>query len=231
MKDCPTEVYLERISIGLSHDINNVFTYILGMAELGKLQQQDSFTNNECFDKIISYVERGKNLTHHVMDFGNSFRCQKNEFSLPEFLLNFTSNFEQKMFNGNKIILTVSDDIELVHADKVLLNKLFFYLFENASESYLHAEHSEKLIECNVVRLSPYLIECTVKDHGVGLPDDHECDLFTPFFTTKKAIQHAGMGLTIAQQVVLAHEGEIAICNNANSIGATVKFKLPILPL
>lgn len=229
MKQCHTELYLQRISIGLSHDINNVFTYILGMAELGKLQEQGEAPDNECFDKIISYIERGKNLTQHVMDFGNSFHCEKEKFCFPEFLNKAKADFEQNLPNGNKINLNISGDINLVCADKALLNKLFYYLFENAVESYAHSENKSMPVDCNVNRLNPLELVCSIKDQGIGIPSDKEAELFTPFFTTKKAIQHAGMGLTIAQQVVLAHGGEIGIYNNVNNIGVTVKFKLPIL--
>lgn len=229
MKQCHTELYLERISIGLSHDINNVFTYILGMAELGKLQEQGALPHSDCFDKIISYVDRGRNLTQHVMDFGNCFHCEKEKFSFSEFLNKSKEKFEQNLPNGNKISLNVSGDIDAVCADRVLLSKLFYYLFENAIESYAHTEQESTPVHCAVHRINPTELECAIKDEGIGISPDKEADLFTPFFTTKKAIQHAGMGLTIAQQVVLAHGGEIDIHNNVNNIGVTVKFKLPIL--
>jgi two-component system sensor histidine kinase HydH len=64
-----------------------------------------------------------------------------------------------------------------------------------------------------------------VRDTGPGVPPDRLATIFEPFFTTKPVGK--GMGLWIAQQIVLAHGGAIEVAN-APAGGALFTLHLPI---
>ena len=66
-------------------------------------------------------------------------------------------------------------------------------------------------------------IEIAVADNGPGLPDDWE-GLFTPFFTTKAG--GSGIGLSIARQVALAHQGQ-ALARRREPQGAMFSLVFP----
>jgi len=53
----------------------------------------------------------------------------------------------------------------------------------------------------------------TIEDTGPGISTKLLSRVFLPFFTAHKAGKHAGLGLTIAQTIVQAHGGVIAITN------------------
>lgn len=68
--------------------------------------------------------------------------------------------------------------------------------------------------------------EVRVIDHGPGVPDDVKSKIFDKFYRGKEA-GSAGLGLTIAHQVVQAHSGSIAVEDTPGG-GATFVVKLPL---
>src|SRR5581483_10802259 len=67
--------------------------------------------------------------------------------------------------------------------------------------------------------------EWTVTDDGPGVPADHLDRLFTPFFTTRHG--HPGLGLALAQKLVILHGGTISAENVAGG-GFRVRVVLPL---
>jgi signal transduction histidine kinase len=99
------------------------------------------------------------------------------------------------------------------------LNQCFFNLLLNAVE----AAQSEIWIEL-ADRGDRGGIDLLIRDDGPGIPTDHLELIFQPFFTTKD--RHAGLGLTVAKDVIERHGGSIAIYSMASD-GAEVRVRLP----
>ena len=64
-----------------------------------------------------------------------------------------------------------------------------------------------------------------ITDNGCGMSPETMSRLFTPYFTTKAA--GSGLGLTISQQIVEQHGGEINVFSLPNE-GSTFTIKLPL---
>jgi signal transduction histidine kinase len=70
-------------------------------------------------------------------------------------------------------------------------------------------------------------IEISVKDNGNGIPDDIRGKIFQPFFTTKPTGQGTGLGLSLSDDIVRAHGGEIKV-ETKDGEGCTFIIQLPI---
>ena len=46
----------------------------------------------------------------------------------------------------------------------------------------------------------------TIRDDGIGIPDEHLAHIFEPFYTTKES-GGSGLGLAISQNIVERHGG------------------------
>jgi len=53
--------------------------------------------------------------------------------------------------------------------------------------------------------------EVLIEDTGCGIPDETQTRVFEPFFTTRPVGSGSGLGLTVARDVVAAHNGEIEL--------------------
>jgi signal transduction histidine kinase len=54
-------------------------------------------------------------------------------------------------------------------------------------------------------------IEIEVADTGMGMSDEVQSNLFTPFFTTKPPGKGTGLGLSIIYGIVKMHRGDIRV--------------------
>jgi signal transduction histidine kinase len=102
--------------------------------------------------------------------------------------------------------------------DAAKLKQVFMNLIKNAVEAMpdggritVHAEVEDQRLVIEVV------------DTGVGLPAG--IDVFEPFQTTKPA--GTGLGLSVARQVLAAHEGTIG-CSSVPGGGTTFRVVLPL---
>jgi signal transduction histidine kinase len=104
--------------------------------------------------------------------------------------------------------------------DKDQLIQVFLNLIMNAIQ---HVHEQGKI----VIRIQANQndIEITICDNGPGIPDAQKQTVFDPFYTQRKA--GIGLGLTVVQQIVLAHQGRIFITDNLQG-GTCFHVQLPI---
>lgn len=84
-------------------------------------------------------------------------------------------------------------------------------------------------------RRSGRMVEIIVSDDGPGIPEGKEQAIFERFYTERPAGEkfgtHSGLGLSISQQIVAAHDGIIAAHNRCSPegrvIGADFVVRLP----
>ena len=68
----------------------------------------------------------------------------------------------------------------------------------------------------------------TVTDHGIGIPEEEQKHLFTPFFraSNTRMIQGNGLGLNIVKESIRMHHGDISF-ESRNGAGTTFIITLP----
>ena len=101
------------------------------------------------------------------------------------------------------------------------LNQVFINLVTNA----IRVTGGPDKVSLEIVP-RPGELEVRVVDHGPGVPDAVKPRIFDKFYRGKEA-GSAGLGLTIAQQVVTAHGGTIDVVDTPGG-GATFRVRLPL---
>jgi signal transduction histidine kinase len=119
-----------------------------------------------------------------------------------------------------EIRTNIADDLPVMMGDPVQLAQALMNLTINGIQAVERDGHVE--IAAHPGENS---ILVAVRDSGPGIPGDKALDLFDPYFTTKP--EGTGLGLWIAQQIVMAHHGRIHALN-AETGGAVFKIELPL---
>jgi signal transduction histidine kinase len=125
-------------------------------------------------------------------------------------------------------VSNVSIELELaresprVRGDPELLVSVVSNLVQNAVEAH-EGKGGRVVVRTAVVGGSVFL---RVLDEGRGLSDEVAPHIFEPFFTTK--VDGAGLGLTIAQEVVAAHGGKLEARSRRDRGGAEFVVELTL---
>jgi two-component system NtrC family sensor kinase len=105
------------------------------------------------------------------------------------------------------------------------LNQLFFSLLRNGVQAIQDAGRP------GVVRISSAAddagVTVQIHDDGIGMNPDQLDRAFQPFFTTRAVGAGAGLGLSTARNIVLAHSGRIELASTPD-VGTTVTLFFPI---
>src|SRR5678815_4372845 len=88
-----------------------------------------------------------------------------------------------------------------------LINNAFYAVGEKAKQN---TNGYEPMVIVSTSKKNG-MIEISVKDNGVGIPQRIVDKIFQPFFTTKPTGQGTGLGLSLSYDIVKAHGGELKV--------------------
>jgi signal transduction histidine kinase len=140
-------------------------------------------------------------------------------------------------------IRSVGSDIEItkdyeigsyfIFVDPKKMNRVFINIVENAIK-YSKSNKNEKIkIDIMAYQQNKDLI-IKFKDYGIGISENSLEKIFLPFFREKRArtekIKGNGLGLSIVQKIVAAHEGKILVESKV-SVGTTITIVLPLVQI
>lgn len=122
--------------------------------------------------------------------------------------------------------LDIPADLPLVPLDEVQIQQVLWNLIENALKyapdgTPFHLR----------VRVQGNVLEVSLRDHGSGIPVGEGERIFQKFYRAHDGVESGppgvGIGLTICQQIIVAHGGRIRAFN-APGGGAVFTFTLPL---
>jgi signal transduction histidine kinase len=114
-------------------------------------------------------------------------------------------------------------DIDLhCNADPFAIGQVWRNILENAIAA---SPQGAAITVCGALRAEdgPQSLIVSFHDLGPGLTEEQERRIFEPFYTTKT--KGTGLGMAIAQRIILAHGGTIAAAGGPH--GAAIEVILP----
>lgn len=215
----------------LTHDMRTPLTSILGFADLLAVQDQLPTERVQEISKIV--LRNGETLLEIV---NNILEIEKLQSGAPVLLER--TNFD--------LGLLVRDSVEAVSSQAI--EKMIALHCDAPSSCYIHGDE-QKLkrvilnLVSNAIKYTPEEGKVSVKlsengqhvildvaDTGHGIPTDEIPYIFERFRRVgkhRKLAVGTGLGLTIVQSLVQAHDGEIVV-QSEEGVGSTFTVKLPL---
>ncbi|CAN5298944.1 hypothetical protein BH09BAC5_BH09BAC5_00400 [soil metagenome] len=181
---------------------------------------------NEMQDKVNSekHLLRIRSSITHLTDLLNDFlSIEKLEagkilsspelFDFFELVNEATEEFRSMAKEGQEIYLEQYNEggPKLVLLDKRHIKNLLFNLLSNAIK---YSAINSEIKVTTFSRQNEIMIE--INDHGIGIPEDEQSQLFERFFRAKNAtnIQGTGLGLNIVKKYLDLMGGKISFVSN-----------------
>jgi len=129
------------------------------------------------------------------------------------------------LVNRESIVMTELDPrLNRVEGALVQIQQVLLNLIINALDAMEALPPAKRRIIISTRSETGEFAEVSVRDYGIGLPQDRPCKVFDRFFSTKP--KGMGMGLTIVRSIIEAHKGTIT-AENATDGGARIVIRLP----
>ena len=214
----------------VSHELKTPLTIISGFIDLLGSDDMDADERTE----TLSIVRRNANhldvLINDILDISRmdagTFKIAPAPFNVNELLRDLDASFQS--FIGVKaqtIQVTMPDHDVWLEADRARIAQVVTNLLSNASK--YSPEETEIELRCEV---DGDQLHVCVKDHGIGISEEAQEQLFTAFFrvdneSTRK-VSGTGLGLVIAKSIIELHGGEIRLASRVGE-GTKIEFWVP----
>ena len=232
---------LGRLASGIAHDLNNVLTPILAIAQLLRLPQHPLDPQTKSHLELVERsAKRGASMVKQILTFARGSYEEASPVDLQR-LLDDVVEMARKSF-PETIQIRYSPAITavptIVLAAPTQLHQVFMNLCVNARDAMPDGGELSVLTEsvtigpedCDEMRhsaLKPGLyIQVTVSDTGSGIAPEVRDRIFEPFFTTKAVGQGTGLGLATALGIVKNYGGFLEVESEVGE-GTAVNVYLP----
>ena len=223
----------------MSHDIRTPMNAIVGFTSLAMKHIDNRERMEEYLKKIMTSGNHLLSLINDVLDMSRiesgKIRLDEKACSLPE-ILHSICNIVQADVHAKQLELHIDTlDIrnEDIYCDKLRLNQVLLNLLGNAVKytgagGAINMRITEKAGAPD--GFAQY--EFSIKDNGVGMTPEFVERIFEPFSRAEDSriskVEGAGLGMTIAQNIIKMMNGDICIDSQVGSgtqISVTVFLK------
>ncbi len=227
---------LGELTGGIAHDFNNLLAVIIGNLDLVADDVGHDADLRELIDDALSSAQSGKELTHRLLAFGRRQTLHPQPIEIRELVTEMLRLFERTLGEGVIVEQISQENLWRIEVDKNQLEMSLLNLAINAHHAMpeggtLRIETSNKVLTQSDTsspespRPGDYVV-ISVVDTGVGMTDAVAAEAVQPFFTTKKAGEGSGLGLSMVYGFVNQSSGHFEIKSEVEK-GTTVKLYLP----
>jgi len=212
-----------RLAAGVAHEIGNPVTGIASIAQNLKYEEEPDAIEQSARD-ILTQTKRITSIVQSLMNFSRSSGGGQQSLQLVVLaeILQDALDLVQLVHKRNQLEYRMDCSPGLVvMADRQRLAQVFVNLLNNASDASSPGDSIHIKARRNA---SQIVIE--VIDQGTVIPEHFQQQLFEPFATTKATGKGTGLGLALARNIILDHNGEIEIDSSPHA-GTTVTIRIP----
>lgn len=225
-----------QLAAGVAHEINNPIGFIASNLRVGadyleeiseKLpSDRDTELLLADFRELIAESTDGaRRIANIVADLKTFSNIDQAEFSSCDLnaLIETTTHLLKANHHIPAMVLELKE-LPSVMGYPAKLSQAFYNILDNAAKALDGVKQGHIKIQ---TQTSADSILIVIIDDGCGIPENILPQVFDPFFTTRHVGAGTGLGLTVARDIVTAHQGEILLDSHEGR-GTQVTIRLPI---
>lgn len=225
---------LGTLAGGIAHDLNNILTPILAVAQLLQLKLTNADESVQQFLKMQeANAKRGAALINQILSFARGSEGKRQALQVQHLILEVKQIIDGTFPKSIQVSTHIASGLRVVSADTTQLHQVLMNLCVNARDAMptggclsisaenLFIDESYARMHLNV-KVGHYVV-VSIADTGIGIPPEAIDKIFDPFFTTKELGQGTGLGLSTAISIIRSHGGFV---NVYSEVGQGTQFKV-----
>ena len=222
---------LGEMAAALAHELNQpltaIATYTQACQRLIESGQSDDDEILATLKKCHAQAQRAGEVVRRLRHFVKKRELGRQEVNCDELIHDLAALAEvDARNNGIPLTIDVAKGLPKLMVDAVQIQQVILNLIRNGIDAMLNMDHFDDGISVSASRFEDDQVKIAVTDHGSGLTEEAEQNIFQPFFTTKSS--GLGLGLAICRSIIESHGG-ILSCTRNPSGGTTFSFTLPAI--
>jgi signal transduction histidine kinase len=202
---------------GIAHDFNNLLTAILGNVSIVLMSAKPGEQATERLVAAKKASVRAQELAQQLLTFAKGGSPIKRTSSIGQ-LVRETISFSLRGSNV-RCDFNIPDDLWPADVDQGQISQVIQNLTINADQAM--PAGGTLRVECGNLELASdnsrlrlkagRYLRITVRDEGIGIPEENLKKIFDPYFTTKP--KGSGLGLATSYSIVKNHGGMIEVAS------------------
>jgi len=222
----------------MSHEIRTLINAILGFTDLLKVGELDR-KQKEHVNTIILSGKMLLEIVNHILDFSKvesgKLKLESVDFNLDYIVEEVFKIIRTRLTNKPiRLSFDIKDDVPRnLIGDPTRLKQIFINLLDNAIKFTEHGEiHMDVVLEKpSPAPELPTLLKFSVRDTGIGIPEDRHQVIFESFSqahdSTTRLYGGTGLGLALCKTFVETMGGEIWVKSEIGK-GSTFLFTVQL---
>ena len=211
------------LAAGIAHEINTPLTGVCSYTQMLVKDTPSDDPRHEVLKKIETQGFRASTIVDNLLNFARVSDTDFSEVNVNGLMLETLSLMDHQLRKSKvevKVDLDASLQPTLANGGK--LQQVFMNLVLNARDAM--PEGGQLII--HTCQEDSYLV-IKVQDSGTGISQENVNRIYDPFFTTKKAGEGSGLGLSVSYGIIQEHSGRINV-ETAAGQGTTFRLHLPV---
>lgn len=217
---------LGALLAGVSHELNNPLSVVIGQAALLESMAGDSEIAERAV-KVRIAADRCAKIVKTFLSMARQRPADRRPIEINRLVAEVLDLVTHQLSTTDvEVTCELAPDLPPVAGDSDQLSHVLLNLFINAQQAMLETPAPRRLVITTAQLPASRQVRITVRDTGPGVPEEIRSRIFDPFFTTKPVGQGTGVGLSVCHGMVSAHGGSIGV-GDAPGGGALFTVLLP----
>jgi PAS domain S-box-containing protein len=220
-----------EMASGIAHEVNQPLSAIANYSQVSlnmiKKENPDLVLLSEILSKTQQQALKAGKIIHRIKSFVKFHVKHRSSVDINASIQKAVDLCVAELRRYSiKLTLELEDNLPMIHVEQIHIEQVIINLIRNSFDALLDLPGMQRQITINSQLTANNEIQVSVKDNGLGINEDQQQKILTPFYTTKT--EGAGMGLAISRSLIEAHGGALKF-NSERGKGTTFYFTLPIV--